>query len=163
MQITTTIDINAPASAAWVIFGDRFAEISEWSDAITKSSIDRDLGEGAIRTCDVKAFGPVPAGQFTEELTHFDPASRSLTYVVLSGTPGFMRYVDNAWTFEGLGDDRCRITSIATFEFVWWMVPMTPLMRMSMSRSVRKFTEQLGEHVEGTHRGPSSAAAPQTT
>ena len=117
MKIQTTLDIDAPASAVWHLLGEQFDDVAEWSATINKSSLDRPLGEGAVRTCDLKAFGPVPAGQVTEELTRFDRGSRSLTYVVRSGVPGFMRFVENAWTVEALDEIRSRVTSRATFNW----------------------------------------------
>ncbi|MEE8437543.1 MAG: SRPBCC family protein, partial [Candidatus Neomarinimicrobiota bacterium] len=82
MKITTTIEINAPASAVWDVLGERFADVSEWAESILKSSINGPLERGAVRTCDIKAVGPVAAGQITEELTHFDRESFALTYNV---------------------------------------------------------------------------------
>ena len=122
----------------------------EWSDAIVKSSMDRPLGEGAIRTCDLKAFGPIPAGKITEELTQFDRASRSLTYVVRSGVPGFMRFVENAWTIEALDDNRSRITSRATFRLAWWMLPLSPVLRIQLGRGLNSFVAELEKTVEGS-------------
>ena len=115
MEIKTTLDIDAPASAVWKVLGEQFADVGEWASSINKSSIDGPLGKGAVRTCDLKAFGPVPAGKVTEELTKFEHESRSLTYVVLSGVPGFMRFVENVWTVDELDDNRARVTILCTF------------------------------------------------
>ncbi len=145
MKIQTTLDIDAPATAVWHVLGEQFGDVADWSDAITGSSLDRPLGEGAVRTCDLKAFGPIPAGKITEELTRFDRGSRSLTYVVRSGVPGFMRFVENAWTVESRDEHRSRITSRATFRLAWWMLPLTPLLRFQLGRGLRSFVGELEE------------------
>lgn len=150
MKIQTTLDIDAPVSAVWHVLGEQFGEVAEWSDAIKGSSLDRPLGEGAVRTCDLKAFGPVPAGQITEELTRFDRESRSLTYVVRSGVPRFMRFIENAWTVEPLGERRSRVTSRATFHLAWWVFPLSPLFRLQLGRGLRSFVGELEKTVTGS-------------
>lgn len=143
MKIKTTIEINAPASAVWDVFGERFADVYKWAESILKSSIDGPLDRGVVRTCDVKGLGPI-----TEELTHFDRESHSLTYSVTSGAPNLMKSIENAWSIESQGDNRSKVTSQATFELKWWAFPLSPLMRISLSRTLRAFTEQLKQHVE---------------
>ena len=160
MKIQTTIDIDAPASAVWQLFGEQFGDVAEWSDTITKSSLDRPLGEGAVRTCDLKKLGPVPAGKVTEELTRFDRDSRSLTYVVRSGVPGFMRFVQNAWTVEALDEGRSRVTSRATFDLAWWMLPLSPPFRMQLGRALRSFVGELDTTVAGSPAPADAAGAP---
>lgn len=148
MKITTTIEINAPASAVWDVLGERFADVSEWAESILKSSINGPLERGVVRTCDIKAVGPVAAGQITEELTRFDRESHALTYNVTSGVPNIMKSIENAWSIESLGDNRCRTTSLITFELKWWALPLFPILHFSLSRTIRTFTEQLRKHVE---------------
>jgi hypothetical protein len=148
MKIQTDLEFNAPASTAWRVFGEQFADVSVWADAIEDSAIDRPVALGAVRTCDLKAVGPFPAGQVTEELTVFDSGSRSLSYVVLSGVPGFMRFIENAWTIEAIDDGRSRITSVLTVNVAWWGLPMVPLVRGQLKGSVRGFVEQFAAHIE---------------
>jgi hypothetical protein len=153
MHIETTVIVNAPAAAAWEVFGERFERVSDWADSVLESSLEGPLGNGAVRTCDIKPVGPIPAGQVTEEITQFDRSSHALTYAVRSGIPKPMKSIENAWTIEALADDKCRVTSRATFALKWWMQPMSPLMRFPLSRAVRDFTEQLAKHVEAQNAG----------
>ena len=148
MKITTTIEINGPASAAWDVLGERFADVSDWADSIVKSSIDGPLDRGVVRTCDIRAAGPVAAGQITEELTHFDRESQALTYDVRSGAPKVMKAIENAWEIESIDDSRCKATSRATFAMKWWALPLAPLMRIPLIRALRDFSEQLKRSVE---------------
>jgi hypothetical protein len=159
MKIHTTIDIDAPASAVWNVLGERFGDVAEWTNAIEASSLDQPLGQGAVRTCDLRAFGPVPAGKITEELTHFDRQTRSLTYVVLSGVPRFMRYVENAWSVEALGEGRSRVTSQATFHLAWWVLPMYPLLRIQLRRGLQSFVRELDAAATGVPKSKVGAAA----
>ena len=109
MQVTASIDINASADTAWQIFGEGFEDISKWLDAIISSSLDGDLAVGATRTCNFPKDLAIK-----EKLTHFDPKTRSLSYAIVSGLPGFMLKVDNAWTIEDIGNNRSRATSAVT-------------------------------------------------
>lgn len=148
MRIQTTHEIDAPAAAVWDLLGEKFADVSEWADSIVKSSIDRPLGKGAVRTCDLKAFGPVPAGQITEELTVFNRDDRALTFVVHTGLPGFMRFVENAWSVESIDGNHSRVMSRATFRLAWWMVPLSPLLRFQLGRGLRGFVVNLASTVK---------------
>lgn len=101
VKIVTEREIESPASHVWHLLGERFADIGEWADSIEDSSLDGHLDKGAVRTCELRSFGPA-SGTIKEELTHFDRDSQALTYVVRSGLPGFMQFVENAWTIEPL-------------------------------------------------------------
>jgi hypothetical protein len=159
MDIHTTLDIDAPVHVAWQIFGERFADVADWADAIEASSIAGPLEQGVVRTCDLRATPPFPASTVTEELTVFDRGEKRLTYVVMSGLPGMMRTVQNAWTFEDLGDDRTRVTSVVTAELAWWAWPMTPIVRRQLTGSVAPFVRQFGDHVEAAARTEAAAGA----
>ncbi|KAJ1415189.1 hypothetical protein B484DRAFT_161465 [Ochromonadaceae sp. CCMP2298] len=48
----------------------------------------------------------------------------ALTYLVLSGVPGFMRRVENAWVITPIDANSCRITSTASFTLAWYIMPL---------------------------------------
>jgi len=148
MKIKTTIEINATTAATWEILGEQFANVYKWAESILKSTLDGPLDQGAVRTCDIKGVGPVAAGKITEEITLLDRESHSLTYNVTSGAPGLMKSIENAWSIETISDDRCAVTSNATFELKWWALPMLPLMRISLVRALRSFAGELKTRVE---------------
>ncbi len=137
MKIQTVGTIDAPAPAVWRVLGEQFGEVSNWADAIVASSLDRPLGEGAVRTCDLKATGPLPAGQVTEELTHFNSGAKALTYVVRSGVPKFMRHVENAWTVEAIDDKHSVVKSDVTLRMAWYMLPMAPMIRKQLGGTLQ--------------------------
>lgn len=151
MQIKKSIELNASASAVWEVLGEQFADVSKWADSIVKSSLDGPLEVGGVRTCHIKAVGPIAAGEIKEKLTHFNRDSRSLTYLVLSGTPIVMDSIENAWTIEEMGNDRCRVTSRITLRMKWWALPLTPLMFLPLGKAVRDFLGQLKRRVEIAH------------
>lgn len=159
MQITTTIDTDLAPADLWRVFGEGFEHVSDWAHSIVASSLDSPLAVGAVRTCDLKATGPVVAGKVTERLTVFDPSARALTYVVTSGIPGFMRHLDNAWTFEALPSGGTRVTSAIKLEMAWWSMPMAPMVRSQLSKAVRGFIEQLEAYVGDPARHSGARAA----
>ena len=144
MRIETSTVINASAEATWHVLGEQFADIGEWFDGVLESSIDGDVEEGATRTC------KLANGDITELLTHFSRESRSLTYAVSSGLPSFMGDVQNAWTIEIVDDNRCRVTSVVTADLAWFAIPMTPLLRLNLGRTIRSLLEQLDNRAGGT-------------
>lgn len=150
MRIETITEIDAPATIAWEVLGERFADIAHWADAVVASSLDGELGVGVVRTCDIDGFGPVPASTITERLTVFDRDEHTLAYEVLTGLPGLMRAVTNRWTIEDLDGLRCRVITVAELELAWWAVPFSPLLRMQLTRDVAQIHRALGDHLETT-------------
>jgi hypothetical protein len=142
MNIDVANGINASAAQAWQVLGEGFGDWADWSGGIKKSTLNGPLAQGVTRTNDTDALGVV-----TQELTHFDREARSLTYEFTSGLPPFLRAIRNEWTIEEDGTDRCRIVGHATFEIAWWALPMTPLLKMKMSGSLRGFGAELESHI----------------
>jgi len=149
MKIRTSREVNASADAVWNVLGERFGEISGWFDPVVKSRMDGPLAAGATRICDVKAVGPVPEGEVVEQLTHFDRDARSLTFQIRAGVPGFMRLVENAWTVEQTGANTCTATSIVTINLAWYALPMTPLIKMQLGKTLASFVVELEKAAAG--------------
>ena len=142
MSVHTTVEVNASAAAAWDVFGEGFGGWAKWSDGIASSTLAGPLAQGVIRTNEVPGFGTV-----TQELTRFDAATRSLTYVMRSGMPAPLVAVENAWTIEALGDDRCRLSGDASFVLTWWARLLTPLLRRKMTTSLQGFADGFAQHL----------------
>jgi len=142
MKLTTTRTINAPVDAVWNLVAERFADIGDWSEAVVKSTLDGAAAEGAVRTCELKPT-PAASGRIRERITRFDRAGRVLAYDVIDGMPGFMRLVNNRWTFERQGDGRTRATSLLTIEVVWFMAFMLPVIRRQFSKTLEPFFAQI--------------------
>jgi hypothetical protein len=145
MQVKASIEINATAEATWRVFGEDFGGIRNWLDAIISSSLDGELETGVTRTCNF------PKGLvIKEELIHFDPKTRSLTYAILSGLPSFMLKVNNAWTIEDIGNNRSRATSVVTAKLAWYAIPMAPLVKIGLGKTLKGALAQLAAAVEKT-------------
>ena len=143
MKIHISKELEASASAVWNVLGEQFGDIGNWFNGVVKSSMDSPVGVGAVRTCDIKAFGPIPEGHVVEKLTHFDRDSRSLTLVITEGVPGFMKLAQNAWTVEDLGNGRSRATSVVTIRLAWWALPMAPMIKKQLGKTIRSFVREL--------------------
>jgi hypothetical protein len=143
MRINTSIDVAVPAEQLWDLFGENFADWADWTDTLFFSSLDAEMCTGAIRTCGVTAVGPVKECEVTEEVTHFDRDSMAVTYLVLSGLPGMMKRVENAWNIKKIDDSSCRISSDANFKLAWWIMPLVPLMKLQMKGAIKSFLREL--------------------
>ena len=143
MQVIASIDINASADTAWQVFGEDFEGISKWLDAIISSSLDGDLAAGVTRTCTFPKDLVIK-----EKLTRFDPKTRSLSYAILSGLPVFMHKVDNAWTIENIGNNRSRATSVVTAKLAWYAIPLVPLVKIGLGKTLKGALAQLATAVE---------------
>ena len=149
MELHHEIVVDAPACAAWGVLGERFGEISEWSD-LDRSSLEGELGVGAKRVCEGPAWGPFPATRATEELVAFDPDTMAFTYIGLDGLPWFMPKAQNSWSVVALDAQRCRVTTRAEVELVMWMRPLAPLFRLMIRRPMARLLDQLAAAIR-TH------------
>jgi polyketide cyclase/dehydrase/lipid transport protein len=143
MQVRASTEINATADATWQIFGEDFEGISKWLDSINSSSLDGELAVGATRTCNFPKDLIIK-----EKLTHFDPKARALTYLILSGLPSFMLSVSNAWTIEDIGNNRSRATSVVTAKLAWYAIPMGPMVKIGLGKTLKGALRQLAAAAE---------------
>ena len=139
MEIVTKRQMNPSVSDVWNLLGERFADIGQWSNSVERSHLDGPLGHGAVRTCELK---PTPGGpeRIQERITLFDRDNRALNYLILSGLPGFMRRVENAWTVEAKAGQTL-VTSTLSIALAWWMLPMAPMIRRQFSKTISGFMD----------------------
>jgi hypothetical protein len=90
MKIQSHVMVNAPASQAWDVLGEQFAEIGTWTTAIQFSTLEGGLQVGGVRHCHIAAFGPVPQGVIKEQLLEFDREKKFLVYNAFAGMPKFI-------------------------------------------------------------------------
>ncbi|MEM9069369.1 MAG: SRPBCC family protein [Myxococcota bacterium] len=148
MNVKTSSVIHATPSACWELLGRQFGDIGEWATAIVKSSVDRAPQLGAERTCQLRGMGGMGPMEIHEELVGFNDEARDLTYRVIRGLPKVIRSAQNHWTVEDNGDGTSTISSHATIELAWYMVPMIPMMKMQMGRDLRRVVEELKFRIE---------------
>lgn len=137
------ISVPAPAAAAWEVVGTQFGDIGAWATAITRSSLDRQLGQGATRTCHIPRFGPVAPGQIRERLVEFDPERMALSYEVVEGMPAIFKSARNRWTVEPRGPNACTVRTHATMQLRFPMNLLGPFLRRQLLAASASLPEEL--------------------
>ena len=143
MKITAETTLQAPASAAWAVLGERFGEIAEWTTSLDSSHLEGELGVGAARVCAGPPWGPFPGGTMKEELRHFDRERRQLVYAATEGLPWFVRDASNRWTVDALDGERCRVRGDADVRLVRWLAPLGWLLSLAMRQPIRAILVEL--------------------
>ncbi|MFT5629192.1 MAG: hypothetical protein ACI9HB_000352 [Gammaproteobacteria bacterium] len=138
MKIIIQKDLSVNADDVWHLLAERFADIALWTDGVVKSSLDSPMALGTIRTCDLKTTSAA-SGTVQERVTKFDKKTHALSYLIISGLPGFMRRVENNWTMTQLSAGRSRITSTITIKLAWWMLPMAPIIKRQFTKLLSGF------------------------
>jgi len=72
MEMRAEVTVQVPASEAWALVGEQFGRIDTWASPIMASFLDRPPRQGAVRTCHVRGFGPLPLGVIRERLLSYD-------------------------------------------------------------------------------------------
>ncbi|MCC6179883.1 MAG: SRPBCC family protein [Chloroflexi bacterium] len=151
--------INAPASEAWTVLGERFADIGDWAAPITASSLEGDLRHGAVRTCHTARFGPVPAGTIKEQLIEYDPASMSFAYEAVDGMPGFFERATSHWSVHPLGGERCLVRTHATVTLRGPATLLSFLLRRNLQTVGARVLDELRHQVEHGQPHPRKVSA----
>lgn len=131
MELSGEVIINTPAQAAWLVLGTCWGHIGRWAAPITASSLDGEPCAGAVRTCHIARFGPVPPGLIKERLLDFDSEAMSFAYESIEGMPRFIEGAVNRWSVHALGDGRCVVRSHATVKLRGPMVLLGFLLERS--------------------------------
>ncbi len=159
IDIHMEMELEAPASEAWNVLAEHFGEVSEFASGVQASSLDREVGVGAVRNCEVPGFGPFDPSQITEELTEFDPARMKYAYQAGGELPPMIPGSKNRWSIEELGPNRCRVKSHASVELQWWAFPIASLLGWAIRAEVLRFGEDLRHRVEQGSVHPRKLAA----
>ncbi|MEM9068061.1 MAG: SRPBCC family protein [Myxococcota bacterium] len=148
MNIETRIKVSATPDPCWEVLGLQFGDIGSWATAIVRSRIDRHPQLGAERVCQLRGMGGMGPMEIREELVDFDEAERRLEYKVQSGLPKFILSARNRWAVEDNGDGTSTIVSHAKIKLAWYMVPMSPMMRIQSRRDLARVAEELKYRIE---------------
>lgn len=159
MQLTRTVQIEVPATAAWALIGEHFGEIATWAAVITASALDGPPGRGAMRTCKIARFGPVPPGEVRERLLAYDPATMTLAYEAVSGLPAFMTRAVNRWTVTPTGSAACTVTSDATLTVQGPARLLAGPLAARLERDVDLVLDELRHYLEHGDPHPRTRAA----
>ena len=161
MDIINKFDIDAPINAAWQLLGEEFGEVSGWADPVTASSLDGPLGEGVTRTCDIKAIGPIAAGEVTETLSEFSRQKKVLTYVIETGRPPFLTHMQNRWTLEGRDATSSIANSTVSYRLTWWAMPFAPVIAIMLKKTIKPLLAQFRDAVQARYEADPDAARPR--
>jgi Polyketide cyclase / dehydrase and lipid transport len=157
MELHTQIVIEAPAASAWAVLGQGFGEIGEWAAPIASSTLDGELGVGAVRTCSVAGFGPVAPGIVHERLTTFEPERMTLEYEAVGGLPSFMARAVNRLSVAALGERRCQVRSDAMVTLRGPLRLASALFKWQIQLNARRVLQELRHQVEHGRAHPRKA------
>ncbi len=161
IELRTELELDVPASEAWRVLGEEFGSVGDWASGLRSSSLDREVEVGALRTCELRAFGPFPSGQIIEELLEFDREAMKFTYAPTSGMPPMFEKAENRWSVEPLGNDRCRVRSHASVDVRWWALPLANFFGGRIRSSVGTFAEEMRHRIETGQAHPRKLAMTQ--
>lgn len=150
--IHTTVDIEAPATAAWTVFGAGFGTWADWAPGIDRSTLAGPLAEGVKRTNETPSLGTVE-----QELVRFDPAARALAYEMRTLPPMFTK-LRNDWVIEDLGGGRCRLRGEALFVLSEQAEPMRDKLQGKMGMTLEVFANAFRDRMHAAAK-PDAAAA----
>ena len=143
LNIQTETMIDAPLERVWQIAIDEFEDIGKWTTTIPHSRPNPDLSDDELgRVCGVPGFGEIK-----ETVIQLDDVAHTFTYKA-DGMPFFIRYIQNAWTLQVVGE-KTKITTNATGELmpiigrILW-----PFMRWQMRSITRAFFAELKHYAE---------------
>lgn len=148
MELHGEISVQAPASTAWRIVGERFGHIGEWAAPIGCSTMEEAPQVGAIRSCHIERFGPVPAGVIRERLITYDPEQMRVEYVADSGMPSFFAKAVNRWLVTADGPVACIVRTHATLELRGPIVLFGPLLAWRFRADGARVLDELRHHIE---------------
>ncbi len=139
MEIHTEIKVSASAERAYA---------AKWTTALESSSLEGEVGLGAIRTCHSNKVGPFPAAVSKERLIDFDPEHYRFTYVVQSGLPTIFKNAQNAWSIVPINKSSCIIRSFASIEVNGWLRPINWIVLLLIKRDLKKVFEEMEYYIE---------------
>lgn len=144
LTVHTAVDIAAPASEVWQLFGEGFADWADWAPGIDASSLEGPLAEGVVRVNQTASLGTV-----RQELVRFDREARALAYEMRSTLPPMFSAVRNDWTVAELEGGGSRLSGEAVFALREQAEPMRGKLAGKMGMALQVFAESVRTRVEG--------------
>ncbi|MGH1340935.1 MAG: SRPBCC family protein [Nannocystales bacterium] len=157
MKMRYAIELETSADAAWQVLGEGFGDLS-WSSGITYTRLCGELGVGAVRSCGGERFGPFPAGEVSEELTHFDREAMTFRYRGTEGMPWFVDTVTNTWTVHPLDHGRCEVVLEPELVVRWWLRPLQPVVVWMTRGMMRGLLDEMKHRIETGALHPRACA-----
>ena len=142
LTIHTTVDIHTDADTAWQVFGTDFGSWADWAPGIDTSTMNGPVQQGAIRVNETPTLGTVE-----QRLSHFDPATRALTYEMHGRLPPVFTSVRNEWVIEPVDGTHCQLVGTAHFALTETAEPMKPQLEGKMGMALEVFAEAFRKHM----------------
>lgn len=157
MQITRTIDINAPVNDVWKALA-KLDNVQNFVDSVTKSyySSEQKEGVGAERTCEVKGFGTL-----VEEIIEWKDGE-TLTYTV-EGMPRIVKHAQSTWRLERKNHFQTTVSVTSSMETRYGPVGVLMqkfAMKPRITRLLQDALAQFKEFVEQAEPQPAAEAQP---
>ncbi|MBW2224072.1 MAG: SRPBCC family protein [Deltaproteobacteria bacterium] len=145
LQITRTIDINAPVHDVWKKLA-KLDDVENFVDSVTRSyyNTEQKEGVGAARTCDVKGFGTI-----VEEIIDWKEGE-TFTYTV-EGMPKMVKHAQSKWLLERKSQSETTLSvtnSIETRYGAFGRLMERFALEPKLSRTIAGALKQFKEHVE---------------
>lgn len=159
MDFKLSYEMKASADDVWWVVGERFDDL-RWSSGITESSLEGELGVGAIRVCHFPPNQFSKTGMVKERLLSFDRKAKTLSYEVTESN-GVMKSACNHWTIVPLGPKRCRVDMHAQVELQGIARWFSFFMGFMLKRMGTQTARELEAHVlQRQQRGELAKATP---
>ncbi len=157
MEIERNMLLDAPIDRVWEIVGEEFADIGSWATAVPSSTVlEGDAVEGAPtagRTCAVA----VPGFDYLEEtLTEFDATTKSFTFEINAGLPGFVTNGYSKWQLHEESSERTRVELRSVIETKGLLgAVMGPMLKLNLKRTLKGIEKDLRHIAETGEPSPA--------
>ncbi|MFT5224459.1 MAG: hypothetical protein ACI8XX_000203 [Polaribacter sp.] len=147
MKIKIELTINKPIQEVWEVMGNQYGYADKWSGNFKTS---KPGGEAKFKGLDYSLRDTkTDRGNTIQELTAFDPAKHTLTYVITKGAPDFAKTAGSQWSLFTTDEN----FTIVLMEFV--VEPKMPLetemetkIKMGLTSSAQELAEELKFYLE---------------
>lgn len=146
MVLHKEIMVNTGIARAWQILGVEFADASRWASAVYHSEgkgIGLNGSSCSERGCETSM------GRLKEKLLQFEPASKSLTYQIETGLPGFVKFASNTWQLIPETEQKTRLRMTVNVETTGLLGRlMAPMLKMQLTKLGNELAEEFKYYVE---------------
>jgi hypothetical protein len=158
MKIIKELSIEKPIEDVWEILGNQFGEIDKWASLIHKSEVSGEPSLPGI-TYSIRST-ETAQGPTKQEMLEFDPASYSLKYKAIAGTPFFIKDISAKWSLTKTNNDSTQL--ILDFNFVTaGLIGMilTPVAKLKLAKLGDELLDDFKYYVENGQPHPRKLAA----
>lgn len=157
MHIQTKITLSTSVQKAWEVIGLKFGHVAEWTATLESSSLEGDMGIGAVRVCKTRGIGIFPSATIKEVMTEFDPEQYRFAYKVTSGLPGMFKSAQNTFTIVPIDNKSCVVKSIAVIELTKWLRPIEWFFALLLKQDLKKVFDEMKFYIENNKVHPRKA------